>query len=190
MRKILWAAAALSVALAGCSGGATAKADEETRTKSGKVAKDEADSEGEGASEEEAPAPKAKPRKVADSSGEIGNWVIDSHECTATQMDGDDAIKVQQTSSAMNIYFVTDWSSELENGGTLKVQGEKVEASISPEDGRDWIMVSTPNDEFGGLHDIIENSASIKFSSGSNAKTFSLKDSNPVMDRLRKCAGL
>lgn len=167
MRKTLFIAAALSAALAGCNSGGGAS----------NTASDAKPGNATGAEAE-------KPAKTAAS----GKWDVDSKECIATKDFGDSGLKIQQTSSALNVYFWTAWSPEVK--GPVTVGDDKMDPSSVPEDGKDWIMVSRPNEDFGGLHDGIENSQSLTISYESYKKTFSLAGSNGVMDKLRKCAGL
>lgn len=184
MRKIMFVAAALGVALAGCNGAGGAAG--EDSAKASKTEKADASDKDEAETE-------SKPTKKPASAGG-GKWDIDTHECSAMAESGDSAIKIQQTDSDLKIFFAPDWAADVDEGGELTVSGEPMAFEKTDGQGHDWLVVTSPNDEPGGVRDIIANAQTLKLSySGSDGKrtqAFSLKGSNGVMDKLLKCAGL
>jgi len=187
MRKITIAAAALAVALAGCNGaGGAAGADSAKTSKTEK--EDAAD-----ASDKDGSETDSKPAKKSASAGG-GKWDIDTHECSAMADSGDTAIKIQQTDSSLKISFAPDWAADADESGELTVSGAQMAFEKTDGQGHDWLVVTSPNDEPGGVRDIIANAQTIKISytgeSVTQTHSFSLKGSNGVIDKLLKCAGL
>ncbi|MBX3594880.1 hypothetical protein [Sphingomonas sp.] len=189
MRKITSVALALSFSLAGCGGGSSSGSDAE---------KPAAASSAKPADTESAAAPETaeaetKPAKPSTGSGS-GKWDIDTHECSAMMESGERAIKIQQTDSDLKIYLAPAWAAKVDGSGKLTVGGEATDYETTQEQGHDWIVVTSSNDDFGGIRDLIENGQTLKVSySGNGAKqdeSFSLKGTGGVMEKLRKCAGL
>lgn len=123
-----------------------------------------------------------------------GEWLMDTHECSAFMERGDSTLKIQQTDSDLIVQFAPAWAASVDGRGELAVNGEQMTYETTDGQGHDWVVVTTPNEEFGGLHDIVANAQSIDLAySGPGAKqtqSFSLAGSNAAMRKLLKCAGL
>ncbi len=188
MRKVAWVAAALAFALAGCNSASGATDDEKPKASTSTKAENEA-----GSADEDASTAGPKPA-TAPSGTSSGTWDIDTHECSAMMESGDSAIKIQQTDRELKVYFAPAWASYVDGSGKLTVGGEAMGYETTAEQGHDWIVVTTSNDDFGGMHDVIANAQTIKVGysgdGGTKSQSFSLRGANGVMDELRKCAGL